>query len=467
MTKRMHHLLLCIAVVVAAMGVVAASASADYGTYENANQIDIPDQGRASDYPSTIDVQGLPGRITDVTVALRGLSHTRPADLDILLVSPDGDDSFVMSDACGTGFENYSFYFTKNAASSMPSGPSSSCDQVVYRPTAYEPGETLPFVAGNTHVADFDEFAGGHPNGTWRLYVHDDNYGDSGTIRLGWSLGIQTAVPDAVVPGNTTTGAADPYPVTQSVSGLRGVSSDLNVSLNGVYHRQVDDLQLVLLGPRGQKVKLMGNACYGSRALSTDWTWDDEAAVPMPHFGGCPTGVYKPTTYDPSLPAPAPGPAGPYLNSMARFDGSDPNGDWRLYAYDDYPGAGDGFFVKRFTLGITMRPKARTAFTESAVSVAEGKARELTLHRSANGQTLGPGSVTVMSSPGTATSGTDYKPVSTKIDFQRGQTEAKISVAALADAIREGPETFTLKLVSPSGDVNPQGPWPVVTIQNV
>jgi subtilisin-like proprotein convertase family protein len=348
----------------------------------------------------------------------------------------------------------------------MPFGSSSSCDQIVYRPTEYEPGETLPYVAGNTHVADFDNFAGGHPNGTWRLYVHDDNYGDSGSIRLGWSIGIETAVPDATVPGNPTTGAADPYPITQSISGLRGVISDLNVSLDGVYHRSVDDLQLVLVGPRGQKLKLMGNACYGQRAVNAGWTWDDEAAAAMPHFGACPSGTYKPTTFDPSAPAPAPAPAGPYLTSMGRFDGTDPNGDWRLYAYDDNLSYSDGFFVKRFTLGITMRPKARTTFTESAVSVAEGKTRELTLHRSAGGP-LGPGSVTVVSVPGTATSGTDYKPVSTKVDFQRGQIDAKVSVTALADAIREGPETFSLNLVSASGDLNPQGPFPVVTIQNV
>ena len=42
-----------------------------------------------------------------------------------------------------------------------------------------------------------------------------------------------------------------------------------------------------------------------------------------------------------------------------------------------------------------------------------------------------------------------------------------MSVAALADGIAEGPETLTLKLVSPTGDIDPQGPYPVVTSQDV
>jgi len=50
----------------------------------------IPSSGQASRYPATIDVFGMPTNVLWVGVTLAGLSHNRPEDLDILLVSPSG-----------------------------------------------------------------------------------------------------------------------------------------------------------------------------------------------------------------------------------------------------------------------------------------------------------------------------------------------------------------------------------------
>ena len=41
------------------------------------------------------------GAISDVNVPLTGLSHTYPDDIDMLLVSPGGQNAIFMSDAGG------------------------------------------------------------------------------------------------------------------------------------------------------------------------------------------------------------------------------------------------------------------------------------------------------------------------------------------------------------------------------
>ncbi|MFF2290440.1 hypothetical protein [Peribacillus butanolivorans] len=55
-------------------------------------------QGPAAPYPSFINVAGLTGTIAEVTVTLNNMSHTFPADLDILLVGPQGKNVLLMSD---------------------------------------------------------------------------------------------------------------------------------------------------------------------------------------------------------------------------------------------------------------------------------------------------------------------------------------------------------------------------------
>ena len=73
-------------------------------------------------------------------------------------------------------------------------------------------------------------------------------------------------------------------------------------------------------------------------------TFDDEAAGDLPRtiFGPLPPGSYRPTNYDDDhgpdvFPPPAPNTTG--AASLAAFDGTDPNGTWRLFAVDDDDGA--------------------------------------------------------------------------------------------------------------------------------
>jgi len=445
------------AAVLAAMCFMAGPASAGSAVYSNASTITIPDSGTASPYPSSIDVQGMTGRVTKVRVTLRGFSHSYPRDVDILLVAPGGQTSIVMSDACGNDpIVNYSWIFDQAAQSPMPyTTQFSDCGQLFYQPTNHGTGDVWPNAPAGPHTANFDNFVGAAPNGAWRLYVYDSNNIDSGKIQLGWALTIETADPVASVPFSSTAGRADVYPITRNVAGVSGVIKDLDVTLGGVYHRHPDDLDLLLVGPHGQTVMLMSDSCGSVLAKGPAWRWDDEATVAMSDSLPCPSGSYTPTDQAPGDLLPAPAPAGGNGTSLAAFDHTDPNGDWRLYVYDDQPSADDGFLSQPFELHFETRPGATVRFTEPAVTVTEGESRELTITRDANGDGLGTGSVKVTSAPLSATDGIDFEPVSQTVEFAPGEAEKKVSVKALADAVDEQEEAFALTISEPTGDAKP------------
>jgi subtilisin-like proprotein convertase family protein len=49
----------------------------------------------------------------------------------------------------------------------------------------------MPPAPSGVAAADFTPFLGSNPNGTWSLYVVDDQGGDSGSIARGWQLSIE------------------------------------------------------------------------------------------------------------------------------------------------------------------------------------------------------------------------------------------------------------------------------------
>ena len=52
----------------------------------------------AQPYPSTLQVSGVQGTVTDVNLVLKGMADVVLADLDLLLVGPGGQAAVVMSD---------------------------------------------------------------------------------------------------------------------------------------------------------------------------------------------------------------------------------------------------------------------------------------------------------------------------------------------------------------------------------
>ena len=176
-------------------------------TFSNTTPITIltdPSRGgpvatSASPYPSVIEVAGLAnGRILDVNLTLHGLSHTFPADIEILLAAEHlpGLNAVVMSDTGGfTDVSDVTLTLDDQAVAALPllgGFPSGT-----FRPTNHAgPGAEefpAPAPAPSGNVA-LDVFTDSDPNGTWQLFVVDDAGEDSGSITNGWSLEITAEV---------------------------------------------------------------------------------------------------------------------------------------------------------------------------------------------------------------------------------------------------------------------------------
>jgi hypothetical protein len=163
----------------------------------------------ASPYPSEITVSGVSDAVTAVSASLHGFHHTCPQDVDVLLVGPSGGSSLLMSDA-GDCTEDpnrqpIDLTFADSASSAIPClSNGAELPAGSYRPANYPdhdcttenpdfsdgfptPAPPGPWPTGLTG------FAGEDPNGSWKLYVVDDQNGDAGAIDGGWSLAIASA----------------------------------------------------------------------------------------------------------------------------------------------------------------------------------------------------------------------------------------------------------------------------------
>jgi hypothetical protein len=156
-----------------------------------------PTFGKASPYPSTIDVSGFTnGVITDVNLTLTDVSHRALGDVDVLL-SKEDRQALVMSDVSfqfGSATD-VDLNLDDEAAASLPDGqlPMTSG---TFRPTNVDARRDTfdaPAPTPNGAVA-LSTFDGADPNGTWQLWVMDNADADVGEIGGGWSLEITAAV---------------------------------------------------------------------------------------------------------------------------------------------------------------------------------------------------------------------------------------------------------------------------------
>jgi subtilisin-like proprotein convertase family protein len=194
--------------------------------------------------------------------------------------------------------------------------------------------------------------------------------------------------------------AATPYPANLAVAGLSGTIQSLAVRLDGVTHTFPGDLEVVLVGPGGQRVNLWSDAGASVDLSNAAITFRD-GFPPLAGDNLTPGGTYAPTDATPfgeSLPAPAP--AAPYSATLSTFNGLDPNGTWSLYVADD---AGvDAGSISSFTLLFSTT-----------------------------------------SNPG------DYLPTSGQLIFPPGTTSVPVNVTVNGDTAIEATETFFVNLSAP------------------
>jgi hypothetical protein len=190
--------------------------------------------------------------------------------------------------------------------------------------------------------------------------------------------------------GALTNGPANKYPSSIAVSGVAGTVTNATVTLIGLSSSSPDDIDAVIVGPNGQKVMLMSDACgVNPSSLQDDnWTFDDSASTFLSDGGPCGAfqfqdESFRPTNYEnPDLDdlTPGGGPAGPYLNSLSLLAGGSPDGAWNLFVFDDNASF-HGFDLSAWALNLEIQPPpagpaAPQATGQQAAALAKCKAKK-------------------------------------------------------------------------------------------
>jgi subtilisin-like proprotein convertase family protein len=131
--------------------------------------------------------------------------------------------------------------------------------------------------------------------------------------------------------------AALPYPSAIVVPATAGTITKVTVTIYGLTHARQNDLDILLVGPLGQKVLLMSDVGGGVSVANVNLTFDDAVTVFLPTSAvSITTGTYKPTDSGATSDAfSASAPAAPYDLNLAVFNGTNPTGTWSLYVMDD------------------------------------------------------------------------------------------------------------------------------------
>jgi hypothetical protein len=157
--------------------------------------ISVPNSGSsgaASRYPATINVFGQPTNLNNVVVSLWGLNHTRSADLSVLLVSPSDKRIMLMSNVGGAnGVSNASLQFERGRPFPPSSDPISSGATSYYSPYNWGQETQVPGAPSGPYSIQLEDMIGDDPNGTWKLYIYDDQSpGGIGQLQGSWSLNL-------------------------------------------------------------------------------------------------------------------------------------------------------------------------------------------------------------------------------------------------------------------------------------
>jgi hypothetical protein len=172
-------------------------------SFKNPGSITVPASGNtgvAGPYPSEIDAKGFRrGHVRDVNLIFWNFNHAWPDDVDMLLVHR-GQNRTVMSDVGGsTDIVNTNIILDDEAGPTLPDEGAIDHNDA-WKPHNYETTtilDTFPSPAPNppNPAWDLSGFDGTNPNGTWSLYVNDDDLCcPDNKILEGWSLQITARV---------------------------------------------------------------------------------------------------------------------------------------------------------------------------------------------------------------------------------------------------------------------------------
>lgn len=181
-------------------------------------------------------------------------------------------------------------------------------------------------------------------------------------------------------------GQANPYPSTITIDGTSGLGpsiTNVSVTLNGLTHSYLYDLQMLLVSPTGRAFVIQGEV-GGENATNLTYTLSDSGATFFPGLTNPVNGAtYKPASYTQrgffEFTAPAPTNQAAYFipsnddpvagdgtdTFAAAFNGTSPFGTWSLYIYDviSDPGFPENNSLQSWTLTITAPPTTASGVT--------------------------------------------------------------------------------------------------------
>ncbi|MBW3550466.1 MAG: hypothetical protein KY442_06470 [Proteobacteria bacterium] len=160
--------------------------------------------------------------------------------------------------------------------------------------------------------------------------------------------------PDAIGVPEQGTGSLYPSPIT--VNDLRGNITSVTVTLNSLTHNYPDDLEVMLLAPGGQQIRLMSDVGAGVRIDPVTLTLSDASHANVAPRSEITSGTYRPTdwiedNYD--FPGVAPADTPNQKLGSLNGDADAQNGVWKLYVADKGPGDG-GVLAGGWTLSINQ-----------------------------------------------------------------------------------------------------------------
>ncbi len=160
---------------------------------------------------------------------------------------------------------------------------------------------------------------------TLALFVFDMNVASAhaAPITLTFTNATGISIPDE--------GTASPYPSAIVVSGLTGLITDVDVTLTGLQHTNISNVDAMLVGPGGQTALLFAAGVFGG--VNANVTFDDAAAINWTGVGG----TVRPFSHVDGDVFAAPAPSTPTTfgpQFLSVFNGLSGNGTWNLFVQD-------------------------------------------------------------------------------------------------------------------------------------
>lgn len=244
----------------------------------------------------------LDGKLADIRINNINISHGRPFDLGVRLLSPYGTEMELFTrDICADGFNSPNINMGFEATGPL-SFPCPATDGNLYSPRG----------------SFQDAFRDPNVTGSWNLRLEDVFSGFSGTLNF-WEIEIcivKEICGPFIKSSHAPIGVGPKVGTITSVINIPDQGTVQGVKISNLYvqHNNLSDLKISLRSPSGTTRIIMDQECNGFDQYNM--AFDDDAAATNIICAGLPFGRAKPA------------------QTFSAFNGQESQGDWTLIIED-------------------------------------------------------------------------------------------------------------------------------------